>query len=261
MELPNNHVTLNSTQEMQAMRLPLKRLHIDFFSYTRFYLDGTSISLLTHTDWYQFFLKQEVPGCINVFNLETGCNLWSELFPEQAVADAKSQFGIDNGIHFSYRHESYVEAISFASKVNDRNAMGFFIANIDLLEKFIVYFREKASKLIQKALGEKIVIPKIMRGYEDIHTGYRLSHQDRIKFLTEIGYEDINRLSDREYECLECLAHGMSAKHSAKALNISPRTVETHINNIKNKFSCASKLDLLNLYWDINGTFIKDSLC
>lgn len=250
MKLANNHITLASTQDMKELGSPLKMIHVDFFSYTRFYMDGTSISLLTHTDWYEFFLKEEVPECVNVFKLKTGCNLWAELFPEKAVADAKNRFNIDNGIHFAYRENDYVETISYASKATDLKAMGYFMANMDLLERFIPYFRKRASPLINNAVKSKIIIPEVMRGYQEFESGFVLNSEDRKKFLEQIGYNaDFKKLTPREYECLEHTAHGMTVKEVASFLNISRRTIEGYLENARLKLRCNSKSQLAEIYW------------
>lgn len=52
-------------------------------------------------------------------------------------------------------------------------------------------------------------------------------------------------LSKRESDCLEYLVNGMSARQTAEKLNISRRTVEGHISNIKYKFGMNSKFDLI----------------
>lgn len=255
MELASSHITLTSTQEMINLSVPLNILHVDFFSYTRFYFDGTSISLLTHTNWYNFFLKQEVPGSVNVFNLKTGCYLWSELFPEEAVIDAKNNFNIDNGIQFTYREKDYVEVFSFGSEPSNHKAMGYFIANIDLLEKFNKYFKKRAVNLIDKAVKSKIIIPEIMRGYQEINAGFTLGLDERRKFLNLIGYDDIiHNLSNREYECLQHISRGMTNKEVARLLRISPRTVETYINKMKDKFDCISKSQLAEIYWELQNS-------
>ena len=255
MELPKNHITLSSTREMINLSAPLNLLKVDFFSYTRYYLDGTSVCLLTHTDWYSFFLRKEVPGCINVFNLKSGCNLWSELFPEEAVADAKFNFNIDNGIHFTFRDNDYVEAISFASKSEEQKAIGYFIANIDLLEKFINYFKKRAEPLINKAVKNKIIIPEIMRGYEQVKSGFSLDFEQRMKFLCSIGYDKMfNNLTSREYDCLRHLSRGLKTKEVGKFLGISHRTVETHIRNMMEKFNVNSKSKLAEIYWEFGNT-------
>lgn len=162
--------------------------------------------------------------------------------------DAKNHFNIDNGIHFTYRESEYVEAISFASNMQV-NAVGYFLANMDLLEKFNQYFRKSASKLIEQAVKSKIIIPEIMRGYESIESSFSLNSDDRKKFLRSIGYNVMDNLSKREYGCLQYIARGMTSKESAKIMTISPRTVEVHINNIKEKLNCFRKSQLAELYW------------
>lgn len=57
-----------------------------------------------------------------------------------------------------------------------------------------------------------------------------------------IGYE----ITDRESECLDHLVTGKTAKETAKIMDISPRTVEFHINNIKEKMGVKSKLELIS---------------
>lgn len=205
----------------------------------------------------QFFLKQEVPGCLNVYNLEDGCNLWLDLFPENAVSDAKEHFGIDNGIHFSRKENDYVEAISYASKAKDLKAISRFVSNIDLLENFITYFKKRAATLIKKACENRVVIPEIMKGYQKVNQELKLGPADRKAFLEKIGYNNvITKLSLREYECLQLIAQGKTLKEVANLLMISPRTVETYVNNMKEKFGCVTKSQLLNVYWKSKASYL-----
>lgn len=55
-----------------------------------------------------------------------------------------------------------------------------------------------------------------------------------------------HKLSSRELEVLFYTLRGKSAKNIAQCLNISPRTVETHIIKIKEKFSCTTKQQLID---------------
>lgn len=52
-------------------------------------------------------------------------------------------------------------------------------------------------------------------------------------------------LSPREQECLRYLVHGKTAKGIANQMNLSTRTVENYINNIKLKFRVCYKADLI----------------
>lgn len=52
------------------------------------------------------------------------------------------------------------------------------------------------------------------------------------------------KLTKREYECLIHYVRGYTTKEIAKKLCISPRTVETHLSNVKQKTGCTTKSTL-----------------
>jgi DNA-binding CsgD family transcriptional regulator len=55
----------------------------------------------------------------------------------------------------------------------------------------------------------------------------------------------IEQLTQRQEECLFCLVKGMTIKQIANELALSPRTVEHHIESIKNKLRCNSRSELI----------------
>lgn len=55
-------------------------------------------------------------------------------------------------------------------------------------------------------------------------------------------------LTTREEDVVECLLTGQTAKQTARQLDISPRTVERHLENIKEKLRCKTKFELVNIY-------------
>lgn len=52
-------------------------------------------------------------------------------------------------------------------------------------------------------------------------------------------------LTPREYDCLLVLKEGKTIKEIARDMDLSPRTVEFYLKNLKAKFSCKSKSELL----------------
>jgi DNA-binding CsgD family transcriptional regulator len=58
-------------------------------------------------------------------------------------------------------------------------------------------------------------------------------------------------LSKREHEVLAHLARGKTAKQIGLQLDISRRTVEHHIQNIKYKTNCNSRSEIINMYWGV----------
>lgn len=53
------------------------------------------------------------------------------------------------------------------------------------------------------------------------------------------------KLTPRERDCLEYLLVGKSAKETAQVLKLSFRTVETHLENLRIKTTCRTKIELI----------------
>lgn len=71
--------------------------------------------------------------------------------------------------------------------------------------------------------------------------------KNKIKRTITYYFDDKKiELSPKESLCIRYLMQGMTAKQTAKALGISPRTVETHLENIRYKTQCSNKLILIS---------------
>jgi LuxR family transcriptional regulator of spore coat protein len=57
--------------------------------------------------------------------------------------------------------------------------------------------------------------------------------------------EDFVTLTEREREVLQCIAGGLSSKQCALQLGIAPRTVERHVENLRNKLNAKNKPHLV----------------
>jgi FixJ family two-component response regulator len=63
----------------------------------------------------------------------------------------------------------------------------------------------------------------------------------------------LDSLTDREQEVLDYLLEGRTSKKIARALEISPRTVDAHRRNVLQKFGVRSVVELVSLYAVANG--------
>ena len=59
-----------------------------------------------------------------------------------------------------------------------------------------------------------------------------------------IGASPIERLSDREIEIFEMIGHGLTSRQIARKLELSPKTVETHREHIKEKLELKNATEL-----------------
>lgn len=155
-----------------------------------------------------------------------------------------------------YMIDSYadcVELFVFVSKATQVNALNTYLNNIEVLEKFKYYFKNKALQLREKGEKNRILLP------ENFRLNLKSSSHDAIlaevktsfdKDLSLHHYElrDLNAtLSKREMDCLYYLGKGFTIKGIGRELNLSPRTVEAYLNSIKDKTGCYSKNDLIKL--------------
>jgi DNA-binding CsgD family transcriptional regulator len=82
-----------------------------------------------------------------------------------------------------------------------------------------------------------------------IQLTYTLQKQDPsgLNFSYYLGRNPTDiRLTAKENECLFYLIRGKSATLISKFMRISSRTVEFHINNLKMKFKCSNKSELIS---------------
>ncbi len=84
---------------------------------------------------------------------------------------------------------------------------------------------------------------KVVMSISNNNLLFKKKSLDLIKTIFNDG-EPLN-LTEREAQCLYHLSEGKSAKETAKLINVSQRTVEFHLNNIKEKVGCRTKIELL----------------
>ncbi len=64
--------------------------------------------------------------------------------------------------------------------------------------------------------------------------------------MLTLEHDDRPVLSSREREVLVFIARGLSAKEVAQRTNLSPRTVEHHVENIRNKLRARNRAHIVS---------------
>lgn len=100
--------------------------------------------------------------------------------------------------------------------------------------------KNKPMQLFPQALDKVLQGEIYLSGRITRKTLHSLSaHQD-----CNNGEHHLHRLTDRELEIMILMAQGLSSQSSADKLRISPRTVQVHRNNIRQKIGLESSLQL-----------------
>jgi DNA-binding CsgD family transcriptional regulator len=142
-----------------------------------------------------------------------------------------------------------IHAHCLCTSYKNRNLTNVYLNNRDQLLLFCRYFREE-TQVIQKKLNSVDYGKLVGELFFDNSTMRPLIQTDAKKKF----FAWFNRLrnplilaqplSKRETDILEEVLKGKSASAVGKKLYISPRTVEHHIESIKNKLGCSTKADL-----------------
>ena len=111
-------------------------------------------------------------------------------------------------------------------------------------------YHQKAEELLQIRLPSytydgdiiglinQVVVVRQMRSSD-------LSDSQPASQLVQLRREAMLPLSKREAECLRHLLHGKTCKGIANILEISAKTVEYYLAQLKQKFNCYSKAELI----------------
>jgi DNA-binding CsgD family transcriptional regulator len=228
----HNHIALSGCPDVESIMMPLIRPHgMTVFNYYRSYFDGSQVRLSTDLAWTQHYFKK---GYINRLTVPQSCLnkplnyfIWLTNDCPEMLLDAAINFNTSNGISIAIKHENYIEYFCFATIRDNQAIINFYINNLDRLQNYCHIFNEKAAHLLIEAERDRII------------TTNSISQP-----TPPNDHLNSTKITQREKDCISYLLKGLSNKEMARKLNISNRTVDTHVNNLKDKFLCRNKLEL-----------------
>lgn len=150
-----------------------------------------------------------------------------------------------------------IELISFGAHPNNNNIINVYLNNLDFFERYGILFKSKLNKHFDSMKKNQII--------NEINSAFTKNNQTKNINLNELKFKIDSELyttphtielldgvrctiTGRELECLSQLQKGFCTKTISKFLKISKRTVEKHLENLKNKFNCSHKQGLINIY-------------
>ncbi len=246
--------------KLKSICEPLELLGIKAFCYGRLFKDGTYLRLGTNKDWNQYvfqnvfsytptFQKVINEAEINKFH----CFLWPLAnYENDTLLSQLYNLNIWHGINVIENLGNSIECYGFAADRYTDNMGNFYLNNKELLEQFIIYFRVKAKDLIDSTNKEKLCfLNSPLEDYVSLKSENEKRIKDYINLIKVARTPVISKegkviyLSEQQNKCLLSLKEGKTTKEIAKDLNLSPRTVETYINQVKIKTGFQRKSELI----------------
>lgn len=255
LSVAKKHICWDYTKDVNEICAEFfKKFNFNYFDYARFYPNGEVVFLFSDPDWVkQFFNTPDyIPPC-NI--LLPGAHLWDAYIPESFLAIATQEFKHSRGLTLLFRSIDFIEVLNFAAPMENKQALDLYLNNRGFLEQFGHYFINKAADMIEtiekKPLHIQYEISWDSKKSEIIpDTPNFFPKHKKNSLCLNAGLSKIlsmtTHLTRREIECLSFITEGYSAKRIAQQLNISPRTVEKHIDAIKEKINCRTQYELLS---------------
>ena len=223
-----------------------KKSGLNYFQYSSVFKDDRHFFLVTHGDFVSARIraKRRILSHITKELLHKNLYmfLWNESLPQDDTNMAR-EYGIDNGLCFVERFKEHYNLIAFAAPLG-YPIHNFYLNNIGEMIRFIREFEHRGKVLLEQAQKNKFWIPERLNDVN--RSAIFAKAKNKTIVLNGLSFS----LSRQELACLTLLSKGFSMQGISSSLTISPRTVETYLNRIKDKTSNNKKQELVELFYD-----------
>ena len=228
--------------------------------------DNSLINLTTNINWIEHCVEKEYflddPQMVSPNNIGNGYAMWSvdwephyksEAYENGMLKDA-SEYGIGKGVTYINKNKNGYKAYVFSGPKNNIDLHTKLYSNMPLIKKFVTFFDEEIKDIRKKMMDSRVNLVKLKGDAYFQQQGLIIPQENdklhQCNFLHQLGIldssiSDVN-LTKRELQCINLYLEGNSAQKTSVILSISRRTVESHIDSIKNKLQLNYKRELFD---------------
>ncbi|MBY0500637.1 MAG: helix-turn-helix transcriptional regulator [Alphaproteobacteria bacterium] len=267
--------------EVENFISPLKKFRIYYLSFSRVYKNGKVIFFCSDTNWLETKFTHKLfdyngffPAEKEIIEHNHDKYVYAGDFdPNNRLQDFFYQSNKWNSLDIYDRKENYVDIIHFGSNRENIHAYDFYLNNLKILEdtlgRFVEVFKEKmdefyrkydlsllsfcdSSKQSEQIVNENLFCDQESKNeYQCVDELWNKNTQltRNIKKIPLFLNSETVYISFREAQCLLFLSRGRTVKEIGKELDLSPRTVESYIENIKNKTGIICRSTLVDIFY------------
>lgn len=158
-------------------------------------------------------------------DIPSGYNMWDHLpyAPPEIYLHNRKKFNIAHGLTIIQQHGDYCDSFVFATHPGNNQINNFYLNQKDLFTAFTKDFYDKMAPTLTDLVTQTFMIPA----------------------NTTTVSNPVLTLTPRQQDCARLLIEGITAKEIARVLQVSHRTVESHINLMKDKFQAKNRVQLI----------------
>lgn len=224
---------------------------VKHFYHGRLDNSGRFVNLGLDVDWEEFLISSKLvvlwPTHRQPQHFKSDIVLLKTFNDEKTMSMlqiGRNQFKISPVLELIYKTNGGHDIFGFGLKSPDPIQHIAFIKEIPLLRLFIKRYQEEFKSLIKTFRNYEIDLSSLV-GPAFYQTITIDEDEKRNQFLKKMGIGTLVLLSNREKDVAKWLTKGYTASQIGKELFISIRTVEHHIEHLKDKLDCFSKSELI----------------
>lgn len=243
----------NSPKFKKAVEI-LKTFEITYFLFYTHYDDGRHLKCTTHPElskrfsdegWYTKSAFTRHPK-----DYSPGFYWYNITEDPEIVNVVQEEYGIYYTIDWINPRDNAVEIANFGTHKDNKKILNLYLNHIDLLKRFLIYFKnEMYQELCDK--NRHLLLPDSFDENNasaprscDKETLCAFKRATSVKrFQLGAAYNN-EYLTAKELEVLQWLTSELSIPEIAETINNSPRTIEQHINNLRDKTGLSKRTEL-----------------
>ena len=261
-QLIKQHPSMAWASEMAQVCKPLKSLGVTYFGHARIDKDGRLATNANHPTFLEHYYKHGYYNYDFHMGEQTKSQryfLW-DIVPRfgqtEILYNVAIEFGFSHTFTIIERENDEKNCYHFATKAGNTFMNDFYLQHIDLLEKFVSYFKDQLliNDRLNRAYQSICRVSTGKDGNYFIENNFPLTldPENLSEYLkaidststTGVNPADTIHLTRREQQCAHYLLEGHTSKEIADQLHISARTVEVYFERLKKRFGSKNKIQL-----------------
>ncbi len=247
---------------------------LSYFNFSRKYHDGSNVSLSTHPEWTKYYYTSELYNPVDEGTdiellkkreLDAGFRRFFRFEFDDCPAGrvCRDDYGLTTSLTLVMLSDSYYDCYFFGAGAgeNVEYLMSLHTQYPEIFSRFVFYFHEQCKDIIDDLVKERnrILIPdKKVKLESLVNAGvsqFEIDKKDIDELINLISPSKFRMvihdhevfLTLREAQCTSLWLRGNAVKKIAAELGLSARTVETHLEKVKQKLNCNSKSEVVNM--------------
>jgi DNA-binding CsgD family transcriptional regulator len=230
-------------------------LDVGYFTYHRIDAEGKYTVLVDRPDWAEHYVDTQYylddPYLRHPDVYQSGfCTIQSHgstEYKQKILYEGKEIFNLDYNVLLIEKNSKAVEFFGFSSNQDSSRLEEVALNCPHFLKTFATHFTKELSPILHRMQEEAGSLIDL-KG-KDFFTKDAIHPIPKMEGILEAYglqnlVEQASRLSLQETKCLQGIRMGKTAKEIALNLQLSHRTIESYIENIKNKLRCSTKAEL-----------------